>query len=146
MSDLPEDIIPIRTVRILRNKRKYCECYEWHTIPKKAPRFELDSQNREVICKHCGNIVDAFDAIAIISNRWEDVSAETNRLLDQAKELRDYKPWLRATKSFERSIDRGKMIPICPHCSKGILLEEMTNFRSKEYELQRRKFETENDG
>lgn len=141
MADLPDDIIPIRTIRILRGRRKHCECYEWHTIPKKAPRFELDAQNREVICKHCGNIVDAFDAMAIISKRWEDVDEETRRLLRQAEELREYKPWLRVVKQFEQDIRRGKMIPTCPHCYKGILLEELTGFRNKDYELNRRKSE-----
>lgn len=34
----------------------------------------------------------------------------------------------------------------CPHCDKGILFEEMTEWTNKERELQRRKFEERSDG
>lgn len=135
MSDLPKNVIPIRTIKIIRDKQKYCECYEPGTWPRKPPRFELDKNNREVICKHCGNIVDAFDAITIMADRWEDVSEETERVLRQAKEIENYKPWLRVIKQFEHSIQHGKMIPVCPHCDQGILLEELVRYRSKEFEL-----------
>jgi len=140
-NDLPEKVIPIRTLRILRGQRKHCECYEWHTFPKKQPHFLIDHNNREIICEHCGNVVDAYEALTILSKRWDDVNRNVEQLLEQAKEIQAYKPWLKIVKQFERSIQRGKMVPCCPHCSKGILLEELTYFVNKERELSRRQFE-----
>lgn len=141
MDKMPDNVIPIRTLQVNRQNKKHCQCYEWSTFPKKAPQFELDAQNREVTCKHCGEKVDPFDALLTMSRRWEDISQETQRLLEQAKGLDNYKPWLRAIKSIESNVRSGQMIPSCPHCHRGILLDEFEGYVSKERELQRRKFE-----
>jgi hypothetical protein len=137
MDKLPDNVIKITTLTINRNKRKNCDCYD--SYPRQVPQYEIDTTNREVICKHCGVIVDPFDALLIISKRWERVSEEINSLFAQARELREYKPWLLTIRKLEQQCRSGTMVLSCPHCHEGILFEEMTAWTNKEIELDRRK-------
>ncbi|EGO63554.1 hypothetical protein [Acetonema longum] len=141
---LPENIVQLSTFRINRGKEKHCSCYEWMTFPKKPLAFEFDPKNREVFCRHCGNKIDAFDAMLLCAEQDERRNSELKQLFEQAKELSEYKPWLIRAREFERELRAG-MIPICPHCSRGILPEELTRWGNKERELQARKFQKQKE-
>ena len=140
VDELPSKLVELTTFK--RNKKitRHCQCYEWPTYPKKSPAFEIDFTNREVICRHCGNTVDTFYAFEILCKQDENREQELEQLYEQAKELYNYKPYLKVIKQLEKECRGGKMILSCPHCSGGILFEEMNNWKSKEMELQRRKF------
>lgn len=140
MDKLPDNVIPLTTLSINRNKKKHCTCYTEY--PRKYPQFEIDTTNREITCQHCGIVVDPFEALLNISRRDEKMMKETNRLLLQARELANYKPWLLTIRELERKCRSGEMILSCPHCSEGILFEEMTYWINKNIELQRRKFKS----
>jgi hypothetical protein len=136
--ELPNNVIPIRTLQLTYDRKKHCTCYE--DYPPKPIQYELDNTNREVFCKHCGERVDPFDALKTMSQRWEQVSAETQRVAKEAQELRSYKPWLKALRSIEQFCRKGEVIPTCPHCNEGIFLEELTHYTNKQMEIERRKF------
>lgn len=140
---LPDNVVSITALTINRNKRKNCECY--NSYPKKRPAYEIDAVNKEITCRYCGVVIDPFDALLHISNEWEFVEEDTKRLLEQRKEIVNYKPWLLIIRNLEKECRGGSMIPSCPHCHKGILFEEFSGFTNKEMELQRRKFRLEKE-
>lgn len=134
---LPENVIPLKTLKINRNIRKHCTC--------DRRTFTIDNKNREVTCNECGVVVSAFDALYEIATNWERFHADIERLHKQRKEIANYKPHLLKIRDLEREYRGGKMLPCCPRCKRGILLEEITWYTNKEMELQRRKFEAENN-
>lgn len=143
MDKLPDNIVQLTTLQINRHKKKHCECY--NSYPRKYPSYEIDSENREVICRHCKNIVDPFEALLNIAHNDEKRNEQINLLFKQAEELINYKPWLRTIKVIEKNVRGGEMIPYCPHCHKGILMEELADgFINKKRELERRKFTNKN--
>jgi hypothetical protein len=137
---LPDNVVKLTTLIINRDKHKNCDCYEHWYIDRKWPSYEIDTTNREVTCRHCGAIVDPFEALLTISEKHDRCMQELTDLFNQAKELSEYKPWLLVIRELERECRSGKMVLSCPHCNKGILFEEMTCWINKERELERRKF------
>ena len=135
MSDkLPDNIIPIQTLKINRAKRKNCTC--------RNRKFEIDTQNREVCCQECGAIVDPCEALLSITMHYEQLNEEVAYLLEQRKILAKWKPHLVAMRKLEGVYRGSNMIPCCPHCSGGIYANELiVSCVSKEHERQRRAFE-----
>ena len=137
----PENVIHLSTFKVEYAKEKHCECYR-HSYPKKPPRFILDYNNREITCKHCGNKVDPIDAFEILANEQENWQRELDQAHEEAMQIKNYKPWLKAIKSIEQRCGGGKRIPACPHCQKGIMLEELAaaNYVDKTREIEIRRF------
>ena len=130
MDELPNNVTPISTLIINRNKRKECTCID--------RRFEIDTVNNEILCASCGVIVDPFDAMLDIATRYERINQEVQHLLDQRKQILNWKPHLLTVRKIEQ-IYRGSMILSCPHCGRGILADELTHIQvNKQSELQRR--------
>jgi len=139
---LPDNIIQLSTYR--RNDNKpHCTCYHWATFPKKQLQLSVDRENREITCRHCGTVIDPFDAHLLLMKSQDDRQREIDDLYHQAQELREYKPWRRAIKDIEQHAGNGKMVPTCPHCQEAVFLEELTygSWVSKELVLQQRKFQ-----
>jgi hypothetical protein len=130
--DLPDNIIPISTLRIKYDKTKKCTC--------KNRRFEVDVVNREVLCADCGATVDAFEAIKEIAFDLCHLESETEALLNQRKQILNWKPHLLVIRELER-IYRSDMFPCCPHCGRGIDAHELIRTQvNKKMEMERRKF------
>lgn len=89
-------------------------------------RFIIDKSHGSVECSDCGEIISAFHAISIMAQRDSRYFKNLERMRQEAKELKEYSPFLRAVKKLE-SIWRGKYLPGCPHCHKGIEAEELAN-------------------
>lgn len=100
MSDLPDKIVQLETLRINRNVGKRCKC------PK--PNYVVDPDNREVTCGKCGSRVDPFDAMYTIARDWEGFRDDVDRLHEQRKEIMNYKPWLVVIKNAVARIKRWK--------------------------------------
>ncbi|MTI83459.1 MAG: hypothetical protein FH756_06025 [Firmicutes bacterium] len=133
LKDLPKKIIPISKLRIARDKVKKCTCINRN--------YEVDTVNKEVLCTQCGAVVDPYDVLVDIAYSHERLNGEVENLLRQRKEILSWKPHLVALRKLE-SIYRGKMLPCCPHCGRGVLAEELlVEAIHKEVELERRKFE-----
>ena len=132
MSDkLPDKVIPISTLRINRDKNKKCTC--------RNRKFEIDTQNREISCQECGAVVDPYDALFDIASHYERFGKEVDNLLTQRKQILDYKPHLLVMRELEKIYMGGKMLPCCPHCSRGIYAKELlVASTSKQYENRRR--------
>jgi len=143
LDKLPDNVIKFNTLKANYRKEKHCTCYDWGYPEDKWPRYEIDTTNREVFCKECGNVVDAFDAMLMLTERGKRLEDEISGLYEQAVEISKYKPWLLVVREIERNVRGGEMIPTCPHCHKGILLEEIKGYTNKQMELERRKFNSE---
>lgn len=138
---LPSNVIRLSTFKIDYQKQKRCECYR-HSYPKKQPSFVLDYQNREITCKHCGTVVDPIDAFEVLAKEQDGWQRELDQAYDDALKLREYKPWRKAIKLIEARSNNGKMIPSCPHCGRGILIEEIGTggWGNKQREIECRRF------
>lgn len=143
-NELPENVIPITTLRINRNKNKKCTCGESVGGTKQHRRYEIDTTNRLILCADCGVVVDPYDAIYDITTRWEEFSREVKSLYEQRKQILNWKPWLLPMRELERIYRGGEMLPCCPHCGRGIEAQELIiNQVNKRVEIERRKFKRE---
>lgn len=115
--DIPAEILRIDFLRREHNKEKYCRC---DTL-----QFDVDTTNREVSCRSCGAIVDPFDVLVQFSRRWDRINDDILRAREQARELYQYQPHLRALKELE-GLQRRKMMPHCPHCKLPVDLVELS--------------------
>lgn len=108
-------VIRFDLARIEHGKAKLCQC--------EMPHFEIDSENRLVMCSDCGAVMDPFEVLLIISRKWssfEDYqkkalakidafSQEANRQFNR----RMRNGWF---KDMEREYLNNDMLPVCPHC------------------------------
>ena len=134
MDKLPDNIISLKTIRLNHGKTKKCTC--------RNRVFEVDYQNKEVTCGYCGEVVDPFEAILEIARRREHFKEEIDSLLEQRKQILNWKPHLLAVRELERIYRGGDMLPCCPHCGRGIEAKELTKaFTNRKMELERRKFD-----
>lgn len=122
---LPDKIIDIDQIRINRNIEKICSC--------ENRKFVLDTQNRRVICNSCGSIVDPYDAMYDLSQRAENMRSQVERLLEQRKQILDYKPYLLTIRSLEKRYRGKKSLPCCPRCDEPFYLEELKVWSGKSY-------------
>lgn len=125
MDSLPDKILDIDVLKIIKDTRKICKCYERN--------FEVDTVNKLVYCSECHAIIDPYEALVEIAKSRERIVAENERLYRQRKEIANYKPYLVAIKRIEESSRRGKMLPNCPHCNETFYLEELTHWTNKDY-------------
>lgn len=122
---LPEKVIGLDLIRISRGLGKICKCDK--------RKFVIDTDNRRVNCSSCGAIVDPFEAMLEMAGRHEDYNRQVEHLLEQKKQIADYKPWLKVIKNLESQYRGRKMIPVCPRCSEPFYLEELTRWMGKPY-------------
>lgn len=113
-SGLPDKIQRIDVLRVEYGKRKLCECLE--------PVYEIDAQNRIVTCTKCGAIVDPFEALLEIARHYDRLNKGTAALLEQRRQILDYKPHLLLLREFAEHYGNGRgrnsMVPCCPNCGK----------------------------
>lgn len=138
MGDLPENIVNLEVLRINRNIDKRCKCQD--------SNYVVDTENREVNCSKCGARIDPFDAMYELSLHWERVEKETERLLEQRKQIVNYKPHMIVFREIERKYRGKEMIPACPHCNRGFYFEDLNFWVNADMEKRRREKEgTRND-
>lgn len=122
---LPEKIIEIDQLRINRNIDKLCTCHN--------RRFMLDTTNKRVICNECGTEVDPYQAMYEMATSAEGLKKQVERLLEQRKQILDYKPWLVTIRKLESKYRGKKMLPNCPRCDEPFYLEELTRWTGREF-------------
>lgn len=86
-------------------------------------RFVIDVNRGTVECAECGQIVSAFHALCKIAREESRYRDNLHYRIKLNKELDNYKPWLKPVRELER-IWRGKMLPLCPHCSEPLKPED----------------------
>lgn len=122
MGELPDKIKRIDVLRVEYGKRKLCEC--------RNPEYEIDYKNKLVTCK-CGAIVDPFEALYNIALHYERLGDQVQNLLEQRKQIINYKPWLLTFRELESSYRSGKMLPCCPNCGEGFYFETIRGWTNR---------------
>lgn len=132
-NELPEKVIPLTVLRLNWDSKKKNSCEHGY--------YEIDPVNKEVACTECGAVVSAYDALWDVARKYDRLQREVQSLLEQRKQILNWKPWLLPMRELERIYRGGDMLPCCPHCGRGIMAGEMTGAVNKNIELERRKFE-----
>ena len=135
MSDkLPDNVKRFDILKIEHGMQKLCTC-------GRDFKYKIDTENRLIYCK-CGAIIDPFEAICNLAKHYDRISDETQRILQAKKEVAMWNPWLLPLREIERTYHGGSMLPSCPHCGRGILVDELARSSvNKGRELERRKFD-----
>jgi hypothetical protein len=129
---LPEKVSDIDILRILKGRGKQCYC--------SSPRFVLRRDTRTVYCRRCGAEMDAFEALTRLAMNWDAVNQEVNRLLEERKALLAWQPHRIAARRLVEVMTRkgsANLIPVCPHCGRGIEYEALTHGAYVDRELDR---------
>lgn len=115
---MDNEIISFDLAKIERGRERLCKC--------NPPHYEIDVVNRIVSCRGCGATVDAFDALATLAKRYEQLEEAQRKMISKAKtysELADAEfKRMRKNKVF-RDMDehyRNGLYPICPKCAEVI--------------------------
>lgn len=125
MNNLPKNIIKFDKIRISKNEEKICTC--------KNSGFVIDSNNRRVYCDKCDALIDPYDALYQLATNGNELQKQVDGLLEQRKQLQEYKPWLIIIRELEKQYRGRKMIPICPSCGEPFYLEELSSWMNKEF-------------
>jgi len=129
-NELPDKVISLEVLRINRNIGKRCKC--------KDPKYVVDTDNREINCSKCGARVDAYDAMYYLARHYERLQGEINGLLEQRKQIANYKPWLLVFRDLESHYRGKEMLPCCPECGKAFYFEHITGWSNRKMEELRR--------
>lgn len=98
----------------------------------------MDTKNRCVNCGYCGALIDPYEAMEYLATKYEKFEQQTKALLEQRKQIAAYEPHLLVIRELERGYRGKKMLPCCPHCNKGIYIEEIKSWVGRGYEEHRR--------
>lgn len=125
MNDLPDKIVSLDQVRINSGLKKICKCNN--------RKFVIDTSNRRVICNSCGATIDPYEAMLELANNRQEHVKQMEKLLEQRKQIVNYKPHLVVIKKLEKQYRGRKMIPSCPRCSEPFYLEELVRWTGKPF-------------
>ncbi len=121
---LPDNLVQITALRVNRNAELHCSCAN--------PSFEVDTKNQTVQCTKCGAFISPFSALVWIADKASELNRQLERLYEQRKELRAYKPHLIVIRELERQYRGRKMLPCCPRCKKPFYLEKIDSWMNTE--------------
>lgn len=121
ISENKNKVISFSLLQVESGREKICKC--------QVPHFELDSVNRIVICKDCGAVIEAFDALTKVAKHMAHYAEYQEEALEKAKTYSEM-----ANKEFRRRMKnaafkemdahyREGLFPICPVC--GDLFDPM---------------------
>ncbi|CUJ79678.1 hypothetical protein [Achromobacter sp. 2789STDY5608628] len=101
------------------------------------PRLVYDTSERRVYCQDCESDVAPFDAFLQLVERHHHLDAKAEKLREDAA----HTVISRAAKRMDAAWRSKTMAPLCPHCTKAIMPEDVVNgvgMTSKEWEVRRR--------
>ncbi|GAA0491122.1 hypothetical protein GCM10008986_16480 [Salinibacillus aidingensis] len=125
VDNLPNKVVEIDQVRINRGIEKICKCDN--------RKFMIDTQNRQVNCSSCGAVIDPYDAMYELATNGEKLRNQVEQLLEQRKQIANYKPWLVTIKRLEKQYRGKKMLPNCPRCAEPFYLEEIKRWTGRSF-------------
>jgi len=123
--ELPNKIVELDQLRINRNIERVCSC--------DRRSFMIDTTNRRIICHECGAIVDPYEAMLEMATKGNRLKEQVEVLLEQRKQILDYKPYLLVIRELERSYRGKKTLPNCPRCDHPFYLEELVSWTGREF-------------
>lgn len=98
------------------------ELKRWQKKECRHDHLEIDETNRRVTCTDCNREVDPFVALCHLAEDTSEWQRKWAAMRTDYKNLASYVPHLRAVRELE-SMWRGKRLPMCPHCKKGVTAE-----------------------
>ena len=125
-----EEPICFDLLRINKGMKKICRC--------NPPHYELSVENRIIICRDCGAVVDPFEAMLSIAGYHEQLREETKRLKEKAKvyseEANKELKRMRKSRVFREMEEsyRKNIFPRCPKCREYIDPLEITEWTNTE--------------
>lgn len=127
MSNLPDKVKRIDILRVDYGCRKLCECL--------SPHYVIDYENRLVTCSDCNAVVEPFQALYTLARRYERLGEQIETLLEQRKEISNYKPHLVVIKNLEKQYrsNNYSMLPICPRCGEPFDLNELNDWINRKF-------------
>lgn len=129
-------VVHIEDLRVARGmtRRPVSSC--------KHLRLVYDEKERRVWCEDCETEVEAFDAFIGVVSRFHQHQANIERRRRELAEAEAFALRTRAAKRMDDYWRSQKMAPMCPHCTRAILPEDVVNGlaqTSKSFELAARK-------
>lgn len=100
-------------------------------------RLAFDTSERRVYCQDCEKDVEPFDAFLQLVERHHFLEAKAEKMRQDAA----HTVTSRAAKRMDEAWRSQTMTPLCPHCTKAIMPEDVVNgvgMTSKEWEVRRR--------
>ena len=99
--------------------------------PKNCNDNELIFKN----CKDCGAIIEPFDALYRVACQFERVHEQTNAVLEQRKQILNYKPHLVVIKGIEQNYraNNFSMVPVCPNCREPFDLKDLKSWANRRF-------------
>ena len=88
-------------------------------------KLVYDSTERRIWCSDCERDVDPFDAFESLVSRWNEALAGLERRTLQVAEAESRTLRHRASKVMDKAWSSRSMAPMCPHCDKAILAEDV---------------------
>lgn len=124
-----KEIVPFDVIKINRGKTKICRC--------KLPHYEIDTENRLVMCMDCGAIVEAFEALTNIAERMEEIENIETEMKETVIHYKTEAQKMIKNRVFRTMEDnyRKSMFPICPKCNEPINPTEINHYARSEYDL-----------
>jgi hypothetical protein len=127
---LPDNIKRIDVLKLEKAKQKSCQCHTY--------QYSIDNENKLVYCRECGAIVDPFTALWNLTWHYECLGDQVENLLNQRKEIVNWKPWLLVFRELESRYRSKEMLPCCPECRKAFYFEKINMWTNRKLEELRR--------
>lgn len=139
---MDDRVVAIEDLRIARRQRVPGEKDCSHR------RIVLDDNGEIVKCGDCGVQVSAFWALKMLTAVWGDAQRNLNAAKERVQADREAVLHLTAARRAEEAWRSRTMVPVCPHCSRGILATDGfgASLMSKRLELAWREKEKEQHG
>lgn len=134
MSDFIEDnnnILSFSLFKVEKGREKICRC--------NPPHFEIDTNNRIVVCKDCGATIEPFEALIRICEYNDELEEYQKKAFEKAK---TYAQWAdnegrrrmknKAFKDMDAQYQNG-LYPYCPKCKEMFDPIDLNRWGSKNF-------------
>lgn len=111
------DIGELRLARVAANSMRKLEDCE-------HKRLEMDDVGETVHCRDCKRQVSSYWALGMLREHWGSASRQYKAQLIQLQADQSAVLHLKAAKQAETVWRTHKYLPTCPHCRRGIMLDD----------------------
>jgi hypothetical protein len=112
-------VVTIEDIRVARGltRRPLSSC--------RHKQLVYDDKERRIWCQDCESQVEPFDAFVQLCGVFQNAKSDIDRRLEQLAEAETFQLRSRAAKVMDEAWRSTKMAPLCPHCMKAILPEDV---------------------
>lgn len=91
----------------------------------KHKALSYDNVERRIWCRDCERDVEGFDAFVILAEAFDNAAKKLESRQRAIKEAEERTLRRRAAKVLDEAWSSRSMAPVCPHCSEGLLPEDV---------------------